>query len=290
MCQIADPRVPRGYVIRMITALPLYESGTALSQGAILATILMGALAVWATLHVARPNQTLTYDVKSRRPATSSDGIPPRLAAGRRGSLEILEIRLHARGRNDITSAAFDLAEPLKIRVEGNILELLDQSAYSPPNRRARAPKVDIKDGALLVGPSLIASGQTYVYKVLAEVNPRKPTAEELAAGAPRPPLDFYYLQKGRRRLIVRGFLIDVRIKSRSASLVTTGLLLAAAAGIFLIDPLLAGISRPNTGHNPVFKFLVDYYFPHIRFSVFSVTTGLALLVFGFAIAIRYTD
>jgi hypothetical protein len=175
------------HAVAMLSATPWYDSGTLVSVAGVVLSALAIVVTVWATLYAIRPRQALYYKLKSARPVRDSDAYAPQDSASGLAHLKILTICLRGRGRKDVSSAAFDSAAPIAIKVGGPIVELIGKPVSFPPERSV--PKAEVVGGRLEIGPGLIGRSQLLTYTVLADV--------------PTP------------RVTVEGSLIDVRISRR---------------------------------------------------------------------------
>jgi hypothetical protein len=168
-------------------AAPWYDSGALVSVAGVAVSVLAILVTVWGTLYAIRPRRALYYKLKSAKPVRDSDASPLRASASGLAHPKVLTICLRGRGRKDVSSAAFDSAEPIAVNAGGPIVGLLGDPVSYPTGRSV--PKARVAGGLLEIGPGLIGRSQLLTYTVLADVT--------------------------EPRVTVQGSLIDVRISRR---------------------------------------------------------------------------
>ncbi|MFE1030003.1 hypothetical protein ACFW5I_36685 [Streptomyces sp. NPDC058818] len=151
----------------MMMASSWYESPLLWSA----ASVLVGLLAVWATLRAANPKRHLAYTMRSIAPLIPSsgplrDGLAMNLNGIALQDPHVLQFELANWGRRDIPSSAFDSGMPIRIDLGCDVVSILETA--SKPSH-AVPPAVSADGQSILVGPGLIARGQRITITVLAD-------------------------------------------------------------------------------------------------------------------------
>lgn len=151
----------------MMMASSWYESPPLWSA----ASVLVGLLAVEATLRAAHPKRRLAYRMHSVAPLVPAsgplrDGLAMSLNGVALQDPHVLQFELENWGRKDIPSSAFDSGTPIRIDLGCDVVSILETT--SKPSH-AVAPALSADGQSVLIGPSLIARGQRISITVLAD-------------------------------------------------------------------------------------------------------------------------
>jgi hypothetical protein len=159
----------------MIVASAWYHSSVFWPAAAgVIAVVVMGLAAIWATFRVGNSKRTLIYGLISSTPLSEhfpsgNDEIQIIWRGQSLANPYLAEIGLRFLGRSDIDVADWYENRPLIFDVKTPIISLAD--SFSTPSERP-IPKVEIDGSKLLVGPSLIAGRQQLGFRLLVDGKP----------------------------------------------------------------------------------------------------------------------
>ncbi|WP_461028561.1 hypothetical protein [Streptomyces sparsus] len=149
-----------------------YTSGVFWSAGAVVTAALAAAATVWATLRAAgRRRGSLTVHMShAGRLLNATTSVRSSLQVVRNGTPladpRLLRLTLSNIGRQDVPSSAYDNGRPIRLAVGAPIVEMINSE--SRPAGRA-LPQASVSGDAVLIGPGLIAAGQTLTFSLLVD-------------------------------------------------------------------------------------------------------------------------
>ncbi|MCQ4209872.1 MULTISPECIES: hypothetical protein [Streptomyces] len=149
---------------------PFYVSGTFWAAAAVLASLLTGMAAVWATLRAANPKRSIRYSFEETELLVNHPHVDGSIEVLRDGvsltSPRVVRLRIRNNGRRDIVAADFSQQRPIRASFGTPVLDILEPV---PQPDDIDPPSVTRHGAQIRIAPRRFGSATETSYAVLVD-------------------------------------------------------------------------------------------------------------------------